>query len=154
MAGMAKLADAADLKSAGPKGLWGFDSPSRHQRSLPDTAYVRRRFHHGLTRFAGEGFREVGHVYDDSVDAVARGRVRVRHGAHTHIFGALVGAIPLGESNEEALLGSEAVDGLEMLVFVGVFPGNVGKDLAAQVGYVFAERELAVDVNVFHRDIA
>ena len=31
VAGMAKLADAADLKSAGPKGLWGFDSPSRHQ---------------------------------------------------------------------------------------------------------------------------
>ncbi len=30
-AGMAKLADAADLKSAGPKGLWGFDSPSLHQ---------------------------------------------------------------------------------------------------------------------------
>lgn len=30
-AGMAKLADAADLKSADPKGLWGFDSPSRHQ---------------------------------------------------------------------------------------------------------------------------
>jgi hypothetical protein len=29
---MAKLADAADLKSAGPKGLWGFDSPSRHQQ--------------------------------------------------------------------------------------------------------------------------
>jgi len=32
-AGMAKLADAADLKSAGPKGLSGFDSPSRHQPS-------------------------------------------------------------------------------------------------------------------------
>ena len=29
-AGMAKLADAADLKSADPKGLWGFKSPSRH----------------------------------------------------------------------------------------------------------------------------
>ena len=27
---MAKLADAADLKSAGPKGLWGFKSPSGH----------------------------------------------------------------------------------------------------------------------------
>ena len=27
---MAELADAADLKSAGPKGLWGFESPSRH----------------------------------------------------------------------------------------------------------------------------
>jgi len=34
VAGMAKLADAADLKSAGPKGLWGFDSPSRHQLSF------------------------------------------------------------------------------------------------------------------------
>ena len=25
------MADAADLKSADPKGLWGFKSPSRHQ---------------------------------------------------------------------------------------------------------------------------
>ena len=33
LAGMAKLADAADLKSADPKGLWGFKSPSRHQLS-------------------------------------------------------------------------------------------------------------------------
>ncbi len=30
---MAELADAADLKSAGPKGLWGFESPSRHQQT-------------------------------------------------------------------------------------------------------------------------
>ena len=29
---MAKSADAADLKSAGPKGLWGFKSPSGHHR--------------------------------------------------------------------------------------------------------------------------
>ena len=28
---MAKLADAADLKSADPQGLWGFKSPSGHQ---------------------------------------------------------------------------------------------------------------------------
>ena len=39
-AGMAKLADAADLKSAGPKGLWGFDSPSRHHRYF-ETALLR-----------------------------------------------------------------------------------------------------------------
>ena len=31
---MAKLADAADLKSAGAKALWGFDSPSRHQSTV------------------------------------------------------------------------------------------------------------------------
>jgi hypothetical protein len=38
-AGMAKLADAADLKSADQQWLWGFKSPSRHQlssRRLPD----------------------------------------------------------------------------------------------------------------------
>ena len=37
-AGMAKLADAADLKSADQKWLWGFKSPSRHQqiRSLKE----------------------------------------------------------------------------------------------------------------------
>ena len=28
---MAKSADAADLKSADPKGLWGVESPSGHQ---------------------------------------------------------------------------------------------------------------------------
>ena len=40
---MAKLADAADLKSAGPKGLWGFDSPSRHQLKSHWYAATRRR---------------------------------------------------------------------------------------------------------------
>ena len=33
-AGMAELADAADLKSAALKRAWGFESPSRHQNSL------------------------------------------------------------------------------------------------------------------------
>ena len=32
---MAKLADAADLKSVGPFGPWGFDPLSRHQESTP-----------------------------------------------------------------------------------------------------------------------
>jgi hypothetical protein len=38
---MAKLADAADLKSAGAKALWGFDSPSRHQ--LENSALMLNR---------------------------------------------------------------------------------------------------------------
>ena len=45
---MAKLADAADLKSAGPKGLWGFDSPSRHHSSL---AYIPAVFRNLLWQF-------------------------------------------------------------------------------------------------------
>ena len=32
---MAKLADAADLKSADQQWLWGFKSPSRHQHLIP-----------------------------------------------------------------------------------------------------------------------
>src|ERR1017187_1319530 len=51
-AGMAKLADAADLKSAGPKGLWGFDSPSRHQ---PKSLYLRGSAH--LVRLRSFGRR-------------------------------------------------------------------------------------------------
>ena len=31
-AGVAELGDAADLKSAGPLGPWGFDSLPRHQQ--------------------------------------------------------------------------------------------------------------------------
>lgn len=34
LARMAKLADAADLKSADPNRSWGFDSPSGHQSFL------------------------------------------------------------------------------------------------------------------------
>jgi hypothetical protein len=42
---MAKSADAADLKSADPQGLWGFKSPSGHHqmRKLNGTQY-----RHGL----------------------------------------------------------------------------------------------------------
>ena len=39
---MAKLADAADLKSADPKGLWGFKSPSRHQDKLHKISKLQR----------------------------------------------------------------------------------------------------------------
>lgn len=39
-AGMAKLADAADLKSADPKGSWGFESPSRHHTKYNKSIYL------------------------------------------------------------------------------------------------------------------
>src|ERR1700686_4040023 len=88
----------------------------------PDSANIRRGFDHGLTRFAGKSFREVRHVDHNSIDAVARRRMRIGHGAQAHVFRTLVGAVPLGESDEEALFGREAVDGLKVLVFVGILP--------------------------------
>src|ERR1035437_8149033 len=38
---MAKLADAADLKSADSNELWGFKSPSRHHKHFNSTTYRR-----------------------------------------------------------------------------------------------------------------
>jgi hypothetical protein len=50
---MAKLADAADLKSAGAKALWGFDSPSRHQ--IISRIYAGLAHQFGLASFGTEG---------------------------------------------------------------------------------------------------
>jgi hypothetical protein len=40
---MAKSADAADLKSADPRGLWGFKSPSGHHRESHKTSGYEAR---------------------------------------------------------------------------------------------------------------
>lgn len=37
---MAKQVNAVDLKSAVPKGTWGFDSPSRYIGSYADTYVI------------------------------------------------------------------------------------------------------------------
>src|SRR5882672_4402611 len=54
-AGMTELADVADLKSAGPKGLWGFESPSRHQGQVK--LRVRKS---GICAAVGKAGRKVG----------------------------------------------------------------------------------------------
>jgi hypothetical protein len=48
---MAKSADAADLKSADPQGLWGFKSPSGHQvcRSFDSLWWVESAAESGYT---------------------------------------------------------------------------------------------------------
>src|SRR5437016_11720673 len=47
-AGMAELADAADLKSAALKRSWGFESPSRHQNIQFVLSRLPARFFHVL----------------------------------------------------------------------------------------------------------
>ena len=51
------LADAADLKSADPKGLWGFESPSRHHELSPRRPGPQSRRPRSL-RFQRHGARE------------------------------------------------------------------------------------------------
>ena len=118
--------------------------------ALPDAADFFWRVHHGLTGFAGERLPKLWHVDDDSVDAVLRGRVWIDLCTHAQVFGAFVGAIPLGVADEKTLLGTEVVNGLEIFVLGRALPGDVGENFAAQVRDVFSHGEPAVDVHVVH----
>src|SRR5208337_132593 len=74
-------------------------------------------------------------------------------GVHTQIFWPLVLAGPLPEPDEEALIGSEAVDGLQVLSLGRVLPRDVGEQLPAKVGHIFATGQLTVDVDIVHYDV-
>src|SRR6516164_6991770 len=91
---------------------------------LPDFADLR--LHHGLTSFAPEGGRELRHVGDDAIDAGEAGRVRVGRGLETAVGLARVLAGPLGEADEEALVGRESFGRLQVRVCRGFLPGDVG----------------------------
>jgi len=93
---------------------------------------------HGLAGFAVEGFLELGHVGDDSVDAGDAWGVGIGDGADAEVFRAIVLAGPLGHADEKALVGRKAVDGCERLTFGLLFPGHVGDECAAEIGYVNA----------------
>src|ERR1700721_2627216 len=79
--------------------------------------------------------------------------MRVGEGIETAVLRTLVFAGPLGIADEEALVRGEPVNGLEVLVLRGVFPGDIGEERAAEVGYIFAAGELGVDVNVVNDDV-
>ena len=60
-------------------------------------------------------------------------------------------ALPVAD--EEALLGSESVDRLQLLAPGFVLPGHVSQHQTAQVGDIFAHGQFAVDLDVIHRDV-
>src|SRR5205807_4349121 len=79
--------------------------------------------------------------------------MRIGRGPHAQVFRTLIGAGPLGKTHEESLIRRKAVGGLQVLAFVGVFPRDVAQYLAAQVGHIFTQGKLAVDVDVIHNHI-
>src|SRR5207253_6237002 len=91
----------------------------------PDPAGLRS--HHRLGFLALERFRKLGKVRHDSVVAVLVGRVRVGDGVRPEVLGPLVLAGPLGEPDEEALVGTEPVPLLQVGPRNGVLPGDVGE---------------------------
>src|SRR5216683_1301115 len=119
---------------------------------LPDLTCWR--FCHGLSSLAAEGGGELGQIGDDAVDAGKSGGVGIGEGLDAAVGLAGVLAGPLGEADEEALVGGEAVyrfeavAGLKIGGFGRLLPGDVGDEGSAEVGYVLSAGELAVDVDV------
>src|SRR5262245_51846353 len=79
--------------------------------ALPDLAALALRSHHGRTRLAGEGTRELGQVRNRSDHAVLADRVRValHHGARELRSHGIAAELTPGD--EELLLLREPVDG-------------------------------------------
>jgi hypothetical protein len=80
--------------------------------------------------------------------------VRVGRRLQPEVFRALVLARPLRKTDEEPLLGSEAVPRLERHALRGFLPGGPGEDRAPEVGDVLARRQFSVDLDVVDDDIA
>ncbi len=69
---MAKSADAADLKSADSKGLWGFKSPSRHhQRWSVGNSFQSRSFKSQFRLTPPQEALELLHISMSSIQILA-----------------------------------------------------------------------------------
>src|SRR5258707_12084435 len=92
---------------------------------LPDPADLLRLLVQRLAGLAGEGLIELWHVHDDAVDAGFVRRVGIDAGAQAQGLGAVAAAIPLGEADEEALLGRETIHRLKLLALRLLLPGEI-----------------------------
>ncbi len=111
-----------------PAGIWFFISPwiygtahapkadefmrgTQYLRAAPDRSphLARVGVNHRLADPAGESFTELGQVGDYAVDAIFVWRMRIGDSVQALDFGTFVSARPLGHSDEEALIGREAV---------------------------------------------
>src|SRR5450759_3605454 len=106
--------------------------------------------HHRLSRLTRKCLLELRRVLQRAVHAVAAGRVRVRHGAGADFLGRRVFAPDLGESQEEALLGGEAIQ-LLRLALERVLKRHESDAQTAVIGGVFAQRQAAVQLDVVDR---
>src|SRR5215469_7204113 len=77
----------------------------------------------------------------------------ISQSAQAHFFRTLVVAGPLSKANKESLIGREPGDRLEVFTFCLILPRQIGEDFAAEISYIFTQRQLAVDVNVVNHDV-
>src|SRR6266478_6724395 len=105
---------------------------------------------HRLTQLTRERRRELRHIGNHAIDAVFFRRVRISNRVHPLALHSLIAAGPLRHADEEPLIGSEAIDGVQILVLGRVLPGHVGQDGATQVRHVFAQSQLAVNLDLVY----
>src|SRR3954452_6605326 len=109
--------------------------------------------HHWSIRGAVERLLELWQIGNDPVDAVLPGRMRIRDRVRAQILRTLVLARPLRESDEESLIGREAIDRFR-LVRIGRFPGQIREQSAAEIGDVFTRGQLRIDLDVVDDRVA
>src|ERR1700686_5178984 len=95
-----------------------------------------------------ERLLKLGHVRDYAVDAVFFRGMRVYGGAQT--LGLIPGlATPaLAVADKEALLGREAIDRIQRLAFGVILPRRERQNQSAQIGDIFSQCQLAIDLDV------
>src|SRR6267154_5352583 len=113
----------------------------------PDLRAVLGLAPHRIAFLDAEGVVERLEVYQRADGAEVPGRVGIDGDLLAQRVLADVGAPHLRPREEEALLGGEAVDELLLLAGQGALERFQGEARAAQVGDVFPERELAVDLH-------
>src|SRR5260370_32748927 len=89
-----------------------------------------------------------------AVGAEPRRRMGIAAGRQPLLLRAPAAAPALAVADEEALLGRQPVDRLELLAARRLAPGPVGQEQTAEVGHVLAQGELAVDLDVVDDGIA
>src|SRR5262249_24617762 len=134
----------------GKPASWGQAAPPR----LPDVHALGRGPAHRRAFRNAEGFRELVEVRERAVDAPQAGRVRIDVHAPALVgIGARLAPEPR-PTEEETLLGREAVDLFRGFVRARLLQRSERDAQAAEVGDVLALRQLALEVHAVEHGVA
>ena len=103
----------------------GRPSPHKLDLHLPHAAGVLS--HHRLAGLAAEGGAKLRHVCDHAVGSILLGRVRIHGCPQALILLALVRAPALAVGDEEALLGRQAIERVQLLLLCIFLPRQIGQ---------------------------
>jgi secondary thiamine-phosphate synthase enzyme len=126
---VAELGDAADLKSAGPRGPWGFDSPPRHQG-------------HGVQLIGSEGVWQ-----PRTMEGVTVQTLKVVRQTFTMLSEKRTQVIDITKQIRDIMLSADIKEGILLVnslhttcaLFVNEFQGALVEDLKAMLERLVAD---------------